>query len=199
MEGDTLVIHPPISSTQLSTYFKAGKHLEMGPFWNRNPVRQYWKFINPIGDFRVMLRNQLELATTQLKSHLTKLEESPSLHKLLDLVDPHRLEPHRLKLLKSMSPEDLKKIISTWKTETENTQHIEGFENALASSVKSNRWVRFGPKHEVSPDIDSYQFGLVSVGNYHNIEVNLSKESEYHRYLNPVSEARPRPIFWIKP
>jgi hypothetical protein len=91
-----------------------------------------------------------------------------------------------------MSPEDLKKIISTWKTETENTQHIEGFENALASSVKSNRWVRFGPKHEVSPDIDSYQFGLVSVGNYHNIEVNLSKESEYHRYLNPVSEARPK-------
>lgn len=145
-----------------------GKRLFTGEVLDarKNPVRVYWKFLNPVGQVRTALRDGLRSAALLSVKTLKALNEEGGAKglkdKMLSLLgaDGSRLD--------GMDDAALRRLSSSWLEKLEDPKAAE--EMAVAALSKSLQ----AAIESQNTKIKRKQWGFVNVENFHKIDVTLN-------------------------
>ena len=123
--GYGLVVRP---KETLRAKYDDGKHLSRG-----TPLRKYWYFLNPVGEFRTQLRNSISKAAKFLSGRLESLGKSRDVaslsHGLKEAAQTLKLsEAEQAALTTAIAgrtPEELRDFVADWKSYVDDPSRIQ--------------------------------------------------------------------------
>ncbi len=180
----------PWTSDQLLSLWRQGAHLDpedlvVNRWLTRKKLINLWSLFDPIGSFRLNIRQSYDQESQTLSQRLGQLGTSSSLDHWKNLLWGTSVDPRRIRIA---NDETLRKI---W-TEQKSGQLLQNYRCLVANPVTADdlswgsqavfeKWMG-----QRSNNIDiKIKAGLVAVGNYHQIGVTLSTyQGAYYEYLN---------------
>lgn len=149
-------------------------------------MRRRWRYLNPVGPFRVGVRNALkssaQLAQKKIADLKGMVEESPAavISDLETLVDVGRMEQRLVEKLRRATPEQLKRVLAHMEKGLSDDDTSE----ALIDAAIVSALVDSPPRN-----YNVIMIGGVNIGNFHDIGIRL--RLGLLRYVK-IEEAAPK-------
>lgn len=143
-----------------------GKKYVVGDFFDarKNPIRVYWKFLNPIGEVRTALRDGIRVAALKSAKAIADLRTDGAAglrEKMLDLLENDAE-------VKAADDAKILTLAEKWQGKLESPESSE--EMAVAALSKSLQ----SAIESKNTTIKRKQWGFVNVENFHKIDVSLT-------------------------
>ena len=181
--------------TELRQFWSTGEHLPRS-----SPIRRVWWLFDPLGEFRSNLKSTLILAVQKqilgidkllIRFGLLEAEENPEQSGQLSVSVPQSFKQGAIAYLKSAIDEkklgfnlefaletqddnSLLQLLKQFQKNLTDPQQIEEIIDVAALTLQDTL-------HQEQSNVDIKMFGLVNIGNYHRIDVDLNLSTGYLR------------------
>ncbi len=166
-----------------------GEHLEA----SYPTLSAIWFLLDPVGTPRLVLRDAVAAAASHIGDRLAGALEQPERGlraDLLDLVRRHTIEGYRpdegepmrdlaVEEVEAMDEARLRELAELWQGFVTDPEHWEGMTEAVLATHQATARNAY--------DVDLEQWGVVVVGNFHDVTVDISafmpRNRDFVRYV----------------